>query len=720
MKKTLTLIICISISIFSFGQKKVTLENIWQNYKFYPSGVSGFKSMNNGEHYTTTENTENGIKINKNSFETGEVVETLLDSEDERLLGMGSYQFNLSEDKILIATNSESIYRYSSKSVYYIYNIKTKSIRNLIDKQVMYATFSPDGNNIAYVLENNLYIYNLNWNKTTAITTDGENNKIINGASDWVYEEEFALIRSFEWSGDSKTIAFYKFDESEVKEFSMDLFNGGLYPTQEVFKYPKAGEDNSLVSLHMYDINTKKTTDLKFEKDYEYFPRIKWFDDTNPQLVIYGMNRYQNELDFLVTNTDGSSILFFTETDKYYIDIHDNLRYLDIQKSFIWTSEKSGFNHIYLKDLDGNESQITKGAWEVTKFHGIDENNIIYFSSKESGSINDAMYKVDLNDRTFSRISMTKTTGTNNVTFSKGMKYFMNLYSDHNTPPIYTLNRTSDLEVIEVLEDNSDFNETLSEYNLTEKEFFTIETEEGVDLNTWMMKPTDFDSKKKYPLYMFLYGGPGSQQVTDSWGWFNYFWYQHLNQLGYIVVCVDNRGTGGKGAEFKKMTYQELGKYETIDQINAAKYFGSLDYIDSERIGIQGWSYGGYMSSLAITKGADVFKMAIAVAPVTNWRYYDNIYTERYMRTPQENTSGYDENSPINHVDKLKGSYLLIHGGADDNVHVQNTMEMISALVNANKQFDLFIYPDKNHGIYGGNTRYHLYKKMTDFILNNL
>ena len=300
------------------------------------------------------------------------------------------------------------------------------------------------------------------------------------------------------------------------------------------------------------------------------------------------------------------------------------------------------------------------------------------------------------------------------------MKYFKNSYTDHNTPPSITLHRTSEGDTIKILEDNSDFNKTLSEYNLSEKEFFTIETEEGVELNAWMMKPTDFDSKKEYPLYMFLYGGPGSQQVTDSWGWFNYFWYQHLNQLGYIVACVDNRGTGGKGAEFKKMTYQELGKYETIDQINAAKHFGSLDYIDSNRIGIQGWSYGGYMSSLAITKGADVFKMAIAVAPVTNWRYYDNIYTERYMRTPQENASGYDENSPINHVDKLKGSYLLIHGSADDNVHVQNTMEMISALVKANKQFDLFIYPDKNHGIYGGNTRYHLYKKMTDFILENL
>jgi dipeptidyl-peptidase-4 len=720
MKKTLTLIICISISIFSYSQKEVTLEDIWQNYRFYPSGVPGFKSMNDGEHYTTTEKNDDGIKIHKNSFESGEVVETILSSDDERLSRMGSYQFNLSENKILIATNTESIYRHSSKSVYYIYNTKTKTIKNLSDNKVMYATFSPDGNYIAYVFENNLYVYNLNWNKTTQITIDGKKNKIINGASDWVYEEEFALVRSFEWSGDSKTIAYYRFDESEVKEFSMDLFKGGLYPTQEVFKYPKTGEDNSEVTLHLYDIQTKRTTDLKFEKDYEYFPRIKWFNEENPQLVLYGMNRHQNELDFIISDIKGSSSVLFTETDQYYIDVHDNLRYLNKQESFIWTSEKNGFNHIYLKDLNGNEKQITNGNWEVTNFYGIDDKDYMYYSSNESGSIHSTMYKMSLNSNLGKGSPMTKNTGTNNVTFSKGMKYFMNSYSDHNTAPIYTLNRTSDREVIEVLEDNSGFNKTLSEYDLSEKKFFTIETEEDVELNAWMMKPTDFDSKKEYPLYMFLYGGPGSQQVTDSWGWFNYFWYQHLNQLGYIVVCVDNRGTGGKGAEFKKMTYQELGKYETIDQINAAKYFGGLDYIDSERIGIQGWSYGGYMSSLAITKGADVFKMAIAVAPVTNWRYYDNIYTERYMRTPQENASGYDENSPINHVDKLKGSYLLIHGSADDNVHVQNTMEMISALVKANKQFDLFIYPDKNHGIYGGNTRYHLYKKMTDFIIDNL
>ena len=720
MKKTFTLIICISISIFSYSQKEVTLEDIWQNYKFYPSGVPGFKSMNDGEHYTTTEKVEGEIKIHKNSFESGKIVETLLDSDDERLSKMGSYQFNLAEDKILIATNTESIYRYSSKSVYYIYNTETEVIKELTSKQVMYATFSPDGNYIAYVFDNNLYVYNLKWDKTTQITNDGEKNKIINGASDWVYEEEFALVRSFEWSGNSKTIAYFRFDESDVKEFSMDLFKGGLYPTQEVFKYPKTGEDNSEVTLHLYNLQTKRTRNLKFEKDYEYFPRIKWFDNTNPQLVVYGMNRHQNELDFIITNTNGSNRVLFTETDKYYIDVHDNLRYLEKQESFIWTSEKNGYNHIYLKSLDGIETQITNGDWEVTNFYGIDSEDYIFYSSNESGSIHSTMYKMNINSKLGKGVPMTKTTGTNKIAFSKGMKYFKNSYTDHNTPPSITLHRTSDGDTIKILEDNSDFNETLAEYNLSEKEFFTIETEEGVELNAWMMKPTDFDSKKEYPLYMFLYGGPGSQQVTDSWGWFNYFWYQHLNQLGYIVACVDNRGTGGKGAEFKKMTYQELGKYETIDQINAAKHFGSLNYIDSNRIGIQGWSYGGYMSSLAITKGADVFKMAIAVAPVTNWRYYDNIYTERYMRTPQENASGYDDNSPINHVEKLKGSYLLIHGSADDNVHVQNTMEMISALVKANKQFDLFIYPDKNHGIYGGNTRYHLYKKMTEFILNNL
>ncbi len=717
MKKIL--IICLSIVFTTplLAQKRdITLDDLWKNYAFYPKSVGGFNSMNDGEHYSTMERTEDGQEIIKHKFKSGKKVRTLFKSADFEIPRIGRYIFSKDEKQLLLATQTKSIYRHSSKSVYYIYNIHTDKLKKLSDEKVMYATFSPQGDKVAYVFENNLFIQNIKSGAITQVTTDGKNNHIINGASDWVYEEEFALVRSFEWAPDGEHIAYYKFDETHVKEFSMDLFKGGLYPTQDVFKYPKAGEDNSVVKVYFYNLEDDKSTYIYTEKDYEYIPRIKWTN--NPKLLaLYGMNRHQNELDFILANTDdASNKVLFTEKDKYYIDVHDNLTFLP-EDNFIWTSEKDGFNHIYLKGLDGSETQITKGNWEVTSFHGVDSDKMeIYYTSTEEGSINRSLYAQHLDTDVKTKLSTIN--GTNNSSFSKGLKYYMNSVSTANSAPIYTLHN-ADGKQLKTLEDNTEFNTKMEEFNLTEKEFFTVKTEDA-ELNAWMIKPPNFDKSKEYPLYMFLYGGPGSQQVTNSFGWTNYYWYQMLAQKGYIVACVDNRGTGGKGAEFKKMTYKELGKYETIDQINAAKYFGRLAYIDANRIGIQGWSYGGYMSSLAITKGADVFSLAIAVAPVTNWRYYDNIYTERYMQTPQENASGYDENSPINHVEKLKGDYLLVHGSADDNVHVQNTMEMISALVNANKQFDLFIYPDKNHGIYGGNTRYHLYKKMTDFILKNL
>jgi dipeptidyl-peptidase-4 len=700
-----------------FSQKRdITLDDLWKNYAFYPKSMGGFNSMNDGEHYSTIEKTEDGQEIIKYQFKNGKKVRILFKSADFEIPKIGKYIFSENEKQLLLATETKSIYRYSSKSVYYIYDIHNDKISKLSDKKVMYATFSPQGDKVAYVLDNNLFIKDIKSGTITQVTSDGKKNHIINGASDWVYEEEFALVRSFEWAPDGEHIAYYKFDETHVKEFSMDLFKGGLYPTQEVFKYPKAGEENSIVKVYFYNLEKNKNTYIYTEKDYEYIPRIKWTN--NPKiLALYGMNRHQNELDFVLANTeDGSNKILFTENDKYFIDINDNLTFLP-QDNFIWTSEKDGFNHIYLKGLDGSEQQITNGNWEVTSFHGVDSDKMeIYFTSTEEGSINRTLYVQHLDTDIKTKISIEK--GTNNSSFSKGLKYYMNSVSTANTTPVYTLH-TADGKKLKTLEDNIDFNTNMLKFNLTKKEFFTIKTEDA-ELNAWMIKPPNFDENKEYPLFMFLYGGPGSQQVTNSFGWTNYYWHQMLAQKGYIVACVDNRGTGGKGSEFKKMTYKQLGKYETIDQINAAKYFGKLNYIDSNRIGIQGWSYGGYMSSLAITKGANVFSLAIAVAPVTNWRYYDNIYTERYMQTPQENASGYDENSPINHVDKLKGHYLLIHGSADDNVHVQNTMEMISALVKANKQFDLFIYPDKNHGIYGGNTRYHLYKKMTDFILENL
>jgi dipeptidyl-peptidase-4 len=717
MKKIL--IICFSLVFTTpiFSQKRdITLDDLWKNYAFHPKSMGGFNSMNDGEHYSTIEKTEDGQEIIKYQFKNGKKVRILFKSADFEIPKIGKYTFSKNEKQLLLATETKSIYRYSSKSVYYIYDIHNDKISKLSDKKVMYANFSPQGDKVAYVLDNNLFIKDIKSGTITQVTSDGKKNHIINGASDWVYEEEFALVRSFEWAPDGEHIAYYKFDETHVKEFSMDLFKGGLYPTQEVFKYPKAGEENSIVKVYFYNLKKDKNTYIYTEKDYEYIPRIKWTN--NPKvLALYGMNRHQNELDFVLANTeDGSNKILFTEKDKYFIDIHDNLTFLP-QDNFIWTSEKDGFNHIYLKGLDGSEQQITNGNWEVTSFHGVDSDKMeIYFTSTEEGSINRTLYAQHLDTDIKTKLSTEN--GTNNSSFSKGLKYYMNSASTANSAPVYTLH-TAEGKKLKTLEDNTDFNTNMLEFNLTKKEFFTIKTEDA-ELNAWMIKPPNFDENKEYPLFMFLYGGPGSQQVTNSFGWTNYYWYQMLAQKGYIVACVDNRGTGGKGAEFKKMTYKELGKYETIDQINAAKYFGNLNYIDADRIGIQGWSYGGYMSSLAITKGADVFSLAIAVAPVTNWRYYDNIYTERYMQTPQENSSGYDENSPINHVDKLKGHYLLVHGSADDNVHVQNTMEMISALVDANKQFDLFIYPDKNHGIYGGNTRYHLYKKMTDFILENL
>ena len=672
--------------------------------------------MNDGEHYSTMEKADEGQAIIKYKFKSGNKVRTLFKSTDFDIPKINSYIFSEDEQQILLATEKEKIYRYSSKSVYYIYNVFTDKLAKLSDKKVMYATFSPNGDKVAYVFENNLFYKNIKTGETTQVTSDGKKNHIINGASDWVYEEEFALVRSFQWSPDGKHIAYYKFDESHVKEFSMDLFKGGLYPTQEVFKYPKAGEDNSVVRVYIYNIENKKSNYIYTKKDYEYIPRIKWTNDPNV-LVLFGMNRHQNELDFILANAeDGTNRVLFSETDNYYIDIHDNLSFLP-EGNFIWTSEKDGFNHIYLKDLDGGETQLTKGNWEVTQFHGIDSDKMFfYYSSTEEGSINRSVFVQNLENGEKKKLSTIK--GTNNASFSKGMKYYMNSVSTANSAPVFSLHHADGTQ-LKTLEDNAALNTKMDEFNLSNKELFTINVEDA-ELNAWMIKPPDFDESKTYPLFMFLYGGPGSQQVTNSFGWTNYYWHQMLAQKGYIVACVDNRGTGGKGAEFKKMTYKELGKYETIDQINAAKYFGKLPYIDANRIGIQGWSYGGYMSSLAITKGADVFKLAIAVAPVTNWRYYDNIYTERYMQTPQKNASGYDENSPINHVDKLKGHYLLVHGSADDNVHVQNTYEMVSALVNANKQFDLFVYPDKNHGIYGGNTRYHLYKKMTKFIFDNL
>lgn len=704
------------------AQKQLTLEEIWTG-AFRAQGMTALEAMKNTNQYTVLDfdRASKSSQINLYDFATLNKVATLLDSKDfKQLEGIDSYIFSKDEKKLLVANNSDQIFRHSFVADYFIYDIATKSLTKLAEYKVQEPTFSPDGSKVAYVYQNNLYVYDLASKKHAQITTDGKKNSIINGVTDWVYEEEFSFVKAYDWNLGSDKIAFIRFDETDVPQFSMDLYNQGLYPTQDVFKYPKAGEKNALVSLHIYDSKTGSTQKINLDKYNDfYIARLKWTNDANV-LSAQVLNRHQDNLDLLfVDGNSGATKVALNEKDKAYVDVTDNLTFLK-DNSFIWTSEKDGFNHIYHYDKAGKlKKQVTKGAWEVTNYYGFDEKNgMIYYQSVENGSINRDVYAIKLDGSGKKRLSTQ--TGTNAATFSPNFQYFINSFSSAKNAPKYTLNETKSGKEIKVIASNEKLEEKLAAYNLPSKEFFELTTEKGHKLNAWMIKPKDFDPNKKYPVFMYQYSGPGSQQVDNGWNGTDDYWFMMLAQQGYIVACVDGRGTGFKGAEFKKCTQKELGRYEVEDQIDAAKVFGTYSYVDKSRIGIFGWSFGGFMASNCIFQGADVFKTAIAVAPVTSWRYYDSIYTERYMQTPQENASGYDNNSPITHVGKLKGNFLLIHGTADDNVHVQNTMKMVEALVQANKQFDWAIYPDKNHGIFGGKTRLQLYTKMTNFIKEKL
>ena len=713
----LFLLLCISM----FGQQKITVDEIFSG-AFRTKGMDALTSMSNTNQYTVLnmDRANKSTQIDLYDFATLQKVSTLIDSKDfPDLKWIQNYQFDDAEKQLLLGNNTKPIYRHSATADYFLFDVATKSLTKLFD-QVQEPTFSPDGKLIAFVKDNNIFIYNIATKATIQVTTDGKKNEIINGITDWVYEEEFGFVRAFDWSADSKKIAFIRFDERAVPEFSMSIFEKDLYPTTQTFKYPKAGEANALVTLHMYDVQAKQNSDVKLGNYSDfYIARLKWTNDANV-LSAQILNRHQNNLDLVFVDSKTlTAKIVLNETDKAYVDVTDNLTFL-ADNSFIWTSEKDGFNHIYVYDKNGKlRNQVTKGKWEVTDYYGYDaKSNAVFYQSVENGSINRDVYRIGLNGK--NKVRLTNQTGTNRATFSPNYTYFINNFSNVTTPPTYTLRAAKDGKQIKEIVENSGLLEKLAPYNLPTKEFQTITTEKGHVLNAWMIKPSNFDPKKEYPVFMYQYSGPGSQEVSNKWYGSNDYWFMMLAQQGYIVACVDGRGTGFKGSDFKKVTYKELGKFEVIDQIDAAKVIGNYPYVDASRIGSFGWSYGGFMSSNLILKGNDVFKMAIAVAPVTNWRFYDSVYTERFMQTPQENPSGYDENSPINHVDKLKGKYLLIHGSADDNVHVQNTMLMIEALVQANKQFESAIYPDKNHGIYGGKTRIQLYNKMTNFILENL
>ncbi|WP_445381245.1 S9 family peptidase [Robiginitalea sp. IMCC43444] len=710
---------CLLIGAVLSAQKEITLEEIWGG-AFRTEGLDVLRSMNDGQHYTVlnTDREQRISSIDKFEYRTQQQVATLLQTDpDKGIPFFTSYSFSEDESKVLLATEVEAIFRRSRLGIYYIYDFKTSEIVKISEAKIQEPTLSPTGDKVAYVFENNLYVLDLQHSDRMQITTDGRRNAIINGVTDWVYEEEFSFVRAFDWNASGDKIAFMRFDESGVPEFSMDVYGGELYPDQSVFKYPKAGEDNAEVSLFIHDLNGGQTAEVDLGKPY-YIPRMEWMQHPD-HLSVQSLNRHQDHLVLHKVNAKTMEVsVLLEERDAAYVDITDNLTFLPDDR-FIWTSEKDGYNHIYLHKANGEQQyQLTSGPWEVTSYYGYDaKRKRIFYQSSEQGSILRDVYSVS--DKGKGKQRLTAGQGTNRASFSADFSYFINTFSNVNTPPVYTLHKASDGEQVTELKNNQALAEKLKGYELAQKEFSTL-TINGNELNMWMIKPVDFDPSKKYPLFMFQYSGPGSQQVANSWFGSNDYWHQMLASKGYIIACVDGRGTGLKGRDFKKVTQKELGKYEVEDQISAAQELSKLPYIDEDRTGIWGWSYGGFMSSNCILKGNEVFEMAIAVAPVTSWRFYDTIYTERYMQTPQENPSGYDDNSPIFFADQLKGKYLLVHGSADDNVHVQNTMRMIEALVQANKPFDWAIYPDKNHGIYGGNTRLHLFNKMTNFVLENL
>ncbi len=708
-----------SITIIA-QEKTLTIEQIWSG-EFQAQRLQDIKSMNNSKQYTVIElDYKSGYSaVKKLDYLDSDFQEIVVESDaDKGIPFFTSYIFSEDESKILLASQVESIYRRSTMAIYYLFDIENQSIAKISDRKIQSPLLSPDGTKIAYVYQRNLLVKDLTLDQVILITNDGDH-QTINGLTDWVYEEEFGFVRAFDWSFDGQYISFLKFDESNVPEYSMDFYNGNLYPIQYEFRYPKAGEENSIVTVHLYDVKTQQIQEIDInDSELEYIARMR-FDLWNNIIYLQTLNRHQNHLKLWTYHIDNNALnLLHQEKDKAYVSVQDQIEILE-DGSFLWMSEKDGYNHIYYYDQQGKLiRQVTNGNWEVTdllKFNK--KENEIYYQSVEGSSVGRAIYAIGLNGKSKRLLSPQK--GFNGANFNADGNFFIHSYSDSQTPPIYNLVRSKDGEILRELLNNKPLIEKLKEYNLSKKEFNTISIN-GHQLNSYMIKPTRFDPNKKYPVLVYQYSGPGSQQVSDRWISSNDLWHLLLAKKGYIIACIDPRGTGYKGRDFKKMTYLNLVKYETEDQIAFGRFLSKLSFVDSDKIGIWGWSFGGHVSSQSILLGHDVFSLAIAVAPVTNWRFYDTIYTERFMRTPQENPDGYDQNAPLNHVEKLKGDYLIIHGSGDDNVHLQNTMEMASKLIQANKPFDMMIYPDKNHGIYGGNTRNHVFNKMTQFISENL
>ena len=724
------ILLCMAMSFLTSAfamSQQLTIEDINAG-QYYARSIRGVTPMNDGEHYTQL--SPDNKRIVKYSYKTGKEVGVIFDVETARecnLEKIQGYIFSPDEKRILIETEREPIYRRSYSSVYHLYSVENNKLSELTEGKIRIPVFSPDGNLIAFVRDNNIFLIKLLYGGSESqITKDGEINKVINGAPDWVYEEEFGYNSALTFSPDNKMIAYVRWDESNVKSFEFPMYKGDCpaymqyaeYPGKYTYKYPVAGEDNSKVSVKTFDIFSKVTRTMQLPiEDDAYIPRIR-FTNNPEQLAIMTINRHQNRFDMYYANPrSGVCKLILRDESNWYIkeSIYDNIKFYD--KYFSLLSEKDGFAHLYWYTINGTlVKQVTQGKFEVKSFLGWDEkSNTFYYVSNEGSPLRTAVWKTDGKGR---KTCLSQKEGTNNAMFSAGMKYFINFFNNTETPTEVTINDNNG-KTIATLMDNADLKAKVAGMKMPEKEFFTFTTPEGYELNGWMMKPVDFDPSQKYPILMFQYSGPGSQQVLDTW---SVSWETYMATQGYIAVCVDGRGTGGRGAAFEKCTYLSIGVKEADDQVSAAKYLGTLPYIDKDRIAIWGWSYGGYMTLMSMSQGSNVFKAGIAVAAPTDWRFYDTVYTERFMRTPQENAQGYDDNSPISHVSELQGAYLLVHGSADDNVHFQNSVDLLTALQKAGKQFEFAMYPNRNHSMAGkdGSSRQHLYHKLTDFLLNNL
>jgi len=704
------------------GNKQITLEDIWQRGTFTVKSVPGFNALGDGKRYTQLDEQGERQEINVYDLAKGKKLGTVFThTTGDEIGNIADYYFSNDEQRLMLFTAPQPVYRRSTLYKAWVCDLRTGT-RQLVDTGlVLHPTFNPQGTRVAFVKNNNLYIKDLAGGKVTPVTSDGMQNRIINGNCDWVYEEEFEFSRAYEWSPDGNTLAYYRFDESKVKEYTIPFYEEEQnYPRLYTYKYPKAGESNSVVSIHLYDLRLGRS--IKAETGPEtdqYIPRIKWTRSSN-ELCIYRLNRRQNKLELLLADVStGRTEVIYDEENACYMEINDNLTFLPDGASLVISSERDGYNHLYKWNWKARQlTQLTSGAWDVDVMEGVDEQEkCIYYTAGVTSPLERKLYRVDWDGR--KTLCLTEAPGMHDITPCAGFRYFLDKHSRLNQVPVFTLISNSGRK-IRTLEDNRDLKKTMEEYRLGTITTLQIPNGQGDMLNAWMIRPADFDPSKKYPVLLYQYSGPGSQEVTDRFPVGNYFWHQMLAQKGYIVVCADGTGTGGRGEKFKKKTYLQLGRYESDDQIAVGRYMAGQSYVDASRIGIWGWSFGGFMSATCLMKGADVFRTAIAVAPVTNWRFYDNIYTERYMRTPAENPEGYDANAPEKMAALLRGNFLMIHGTADDNVHYQNAVILTDQLIKANKQFQSEYYPNRNHSIYGGVTRLQLYRRMTDFLLKNL